>query len=487
MNKAGQQESINIFDHFVSDEDSDPIQMNPSSPCEYLTEGWSARQFIKQHAAHVRYNVDKRAWFIWDGRGWVEDDGHQVYEKAKYTVAEMFTQANQLKRESQQRALRRHAMRADTARGIDGLLRMAQSASEVTVNSAVFDQKPWLFNVQNGTINLSTGEICRPQPQDMLTQMAPVTYDPKATCPTWESFLKEIMAGDMAMVEYLQRVLGYALTGDTSERCLFVLYGPTGANGKSTLLETWRALLGDYARQTETKTLMQSEGERVRNDLARLQGARFVTAVESKQGHRWDAEVVKQLTGNDTITARYLFKEHFEYRPQYKIFLATNHKPTATGTDNAFMERVRIIPFNVRFEPHQRDKQLGGKLRAELSGILNWAIKGCLQWQAQGLGEPPAVQEACAEYHRESDPVQRFLDECCNREGTVMSAELYEVYKRWAKAEGEFALSQKKFTQQLKAGGYTSRGTSKGTQWTGLSVDYLRMPIEQLPNNPPPR
>src|SRR5215475_2904260 len=143
---------------------------------------------------------------------------------------------------------------------------------------------------------------------------------------------------------------------------------------------------------------MQSDVERVRNDVARLQGARFVTAVESKQGRRWDAEVVKQLTGNDTVNARYLFKEYFEYKPQYKIFLATNHNPMVVGVDNALMERLRIIPFNVRFEPSQRDKQLDRKLRAELSGILNWAVEGCLRWQAEGLGTPPVVQEAGAEY-----------------------------------------------------------------------------------------
>jgi len=203
-------------------------------------------------------------------------------------------------------------------------------------------------------------------------------------------------------MEFMQRAVGYALTGDVGEQCLFVMWG-TGANGKSTFVETLHALLGDYAQKAEMRTLLHRDTDTVRNDLARLRGARLVSAVEIGRGKRLNEELVKELTGGDTITARFLVREYFEFRPEFKLFLAVNHKPQIHGTDEAIWRRVKLVPFNVYIPPEERDKALGGKLRAELPGILNWALEGCLEWQRGGLREPEEVIAATADYRREQD------------------------------------------------------------------------------------
>jgi putative DNA primase/helicase len=216
--------------------------------------------------------------------------------------------------------------------------------------------------------------------EDLITKLAPVDYVPQAQCPEWEKFLDRIMAGNRALIAFLQRAVGYALTGDTREQVLFVLYG-TGANGKTTFLETVRAMLGDYAMHTNFSAFLQSEHSTARNDLARLAGARFVSASEVQGGRRLSEDVIKQITGGDTVTARYLYHEFFEYRPQCKLFLAVNHRPVIRGTEHAIWRRVHLIPFTVTIPNEEQDKTLGEKLRAELPGILNWATQGCRDWQ----------------------------------------------------------------------------------------------------------
>jgi putative DNA primase/helicase len=269
----------------------------------------------------------------------------------------------------------------------------------------------------------------------------------------------------------LQKVTGYALTGVTSEQALFLLYG-TGANGKSTFLEVVRALSGVYARQAEFATFLARTSDTVRNDLARLAGARFVTAVEAASGRRLDEALVKQLTGGDPITARFLFQEFFEFTPQFKLFLATNHKPVIRGTEHAIWRRIHLIPFEVTISLEQQDRTLPDKLRAELPGILAWAVEGCLAWQREGLSMPDKVQQATASYREEMDTFGLFLTDRCLQNATVSTTTeaLYQAYCTWCRANGEYELSKNHFGMRLRDRGFTPTRLGNDRAWKGIAL-----------------
>jgi putative DNA primase/helicase len=338
------------------------------------------------------------------------------------------------------------------------------------------DQPHWLLNCANGTLDLKTGTLRPHRREDLLTKCLALAYDPEATCPTWERFLWHVMGGSVAqddpdesaavhqaryeaderarrLIGFLQRAVGYSLTGDTSEHCFFLLYG-TGRNGKGTFVETVQAMLGPYGKTAEMSTFLARQTETVRNDLADLHGARFVSASEADKGKRLAESLVKRLTGGDRIKARFLFQEYFEFLPQMHVWLAVNDKPIIRGTDLAMWERIRLIPFEVFLKPEERDKHLGEKLRAELSGILAWAVKGCLEWQRyDGLKEPAEVTQATNDYRQEMDTLRQFIDECCIRtpQAMVKAGTLYKAYQQWCEDNGSQAESLKEIGYRLDA------------------------------------
>jgi putative DNA primase/helicase len=281
------------------------------------------------------------------------------------------------------------------------------------------------------------------------------------------------MAEKPELIKFLQRSIGYALTGSTREQVLFFLYG-TGANGKSTFIETCRNLLGDYAQQSEFDTFVTKKNDGPRNDIARLKGARLVAAVEAAQGRQLDENVIKQVTGGDTVTARFLYHEHFEFVPQFKLFLVANHKPVIVGTDEAIWRRIRLIPFTVTIPKEERDKHLLEKLQRELPGILAWAVRGCLKWQEDGLGEPEAVSIATADYRREMDVMADFIEEQCvlGERETADAGMLYGKFHDWAKNNGEEELTQKKFGTQLRERGFEAAKKRGHRCWVGLRLRY---------------
>jgi putative DNA primase/helicase len=299
-----------------------------------------------------------------------------------------------------------------------------------------------------------------------------VEYDPEATCPRWDKFLHRIMDGNENLLRFLKRMVGYCLTGDTSEQLLFLLYG-TGANGKSTFLETIRCLLGDYARQADLNTFVARSSDAIRNDIARLQGARLVSAVEAEASKKLDEPLIKQITGCDTVTARFLHKEHFEFKPTCKVVLASNHNPCLSGTDEGIWRRIRRVPFGVRIPEPERDLALQGKLKVELSGILRWALEGLADWQREGLGIPEEVKAATDTYREEMDVLADFLSEWCvlNPLAKVSAKPLYEVYCAWAVESREVALTQKAFGRNLRARGLKrQKGTGGYWYWHGIKV-----------------
>jgi len=333
------------------------------------------------------------------------------------------------------------------------------------------DADAWRLNVSNGTLDLRTGRLLRHDPGALITKLAPVEHSTDARCPIWLTFLDRIMRGDVDVIAFLQRALGYALTGDVSEQVMFFLYG-TGANGKSTLLNTVHAVLGDYASHTPTETLLLKRGDTIPNDLARLKGARFVTAVEAEGGRRLAEARVKQMTGGDPISARFLHGEWFDYAPEYKLFCAVNHKPSVKGTDHAIWRRIRLIPFTVTIPEHEQDRRLGDTLRGELSGVLRWMLEGCLAWQKQGLGESEAVKTATGAYREEMDMIAAFLGDCCviDETSSASKSELYQRYEEWCAAGGEQRMTKSELGIRLVERGVEDGKSGSVRLWRGLGL-----------------
>jgi putative DNA primase/helicase len=447
------------------------VRYQPTSPllAANRTDLGNAERFAAFAGDRFRYVHAWGAWLFYDGKRWTRDADGGATRWCRDTLRAVAAEAGTLAEPAARDQLRKHALDSEAAARINAMTTLAQALLPVATDA--LDRDPDLLNVANGTLDLRSGTLRPHDRADLLTRLAPVAYDPEARCPRWDAFLLRCMGGDGELVAFLQRAVGYALTGHTSEQVLLLLYG-TGANGKSTFLETLRALLGDYATQTDFTTFQKREGEGVRNDLARLVGTRFVSAVEAEAGVPFAEALVKQVTGGDVITARFLFREFFEFRPTFKLWLAANHKPTVRGNDHGIWRRIRLVPFTVTIPEPERDPALLIKLAAELPGILAWAVRGCLDWRERGLGAPDAVKAATASYREEMDAFGGFLDETCvvHEAASVTAKELYTAYQTWCEANGERARSQKALAMALRERGFTAVRTKKARGWAGLGL-----------------
>ncbi len=438
---------------------------------EPLTDLANARRFAQEHHENLRFVARSRQWLVWDGKRWRLDDTGEVSCRAKDTVRNLFSTAAALTDSGEREKRMRFALSAQSAKRIGGMVELAKSEPGIPITQDQLDADPWLLNTENGTLDLRTGDLSNHRREDLITKLAPVTYDPAATCPQWEAFLDKIMAGDKDRIRYVQKALGYALSGDTREQCFFILHG-TGANGKSTLTTVVAKLAGGYSQHTPTETLLTRRSDSIPNDVARLHGARLVTAAEAECNRSLAESLVKQLTGGDKIAARFLHGEFFEFTPSFKLFLAVNHKPGIKGTDHAIWRRVRLIPFDVTIPQDEQDRTLPEKLEAERAGILRWLVEGCLAWQEEGLGSPAAVTAATADYRDEMDTVGPFLDEDCFRDpkAQTLAKDLYEAYNWWCKDLAETPLSKPDFGSRLAEKGFTAGRTKEGRHWRGLGL-----------------
>jgi putative DNA primase/helicase len=440
-----------------------------------LSDYFNALALVDQCRTDVHYCYPWKSWLPWTGTHWQRDDTGTVMQWAKATIRGMLDTLKDLMDDTARDELYKHIKSSLSTSRLEGMVKLAQDEPGIPVLPDALDQHHWLLNCANGTLDLKTGTL-RPHTRgDLLTKCLALAYDPEAPCPTWERFLWHIMGGSVEqddpdesaavhqaryeaderarrLIGFLQRAVGYSLTGDTSEHCFFLLYG-TGRNGKGTFIETVQAMLGPYGKTAEMSTFLARQTETVRNDLADLHGARFVSASEADKGRRLAESLVKRLTGGDRIKARFLFQEYFEFLPQMHVWLAVNDKPIIRGTDLAMWERIRLIPFEVFLKPEERDKHLGEKLRAELPGILTWAVKGCLEWQRyDGLKEPDDVKQATAAYRKEMDTLGQFLDECCTRSAQVRvkASTLYKAYQEWCADNGYQADSMMEIGYRLE-------------------------------------
>jgi putative DNA primase/helicase len=367
------------------------------------------------------------------------------------------------------------AVKSESRERINAALDLAQSVDRIAVTGDDWDADKWLLGVGDGVVDLRTGEFREGRREDSLTLSTNVAYDPQATCPRWRKFLDEIFNDNFELSDYIQRAVGYSLSGNVREHCLFLCYG-TGRNGKSVFLNTIASMLGDYATGTPFSTFEMSRYQsQSTNDLAALRGKRFVSARETQEARRLNEARVKAVTGGDPITARFLYAEFFTYFPQFKFWLAVNHKPIIRDTSEGMWSRVRLIPFTVSFRGRE-DKKLEDTLRGELPGILGWALAGCRKWQElDGLAEPQVVIRATKEYKEESDPVGVFLAECTepkpNFSATTDAKALYDFYVSWCEDAGEEPLSQTAFGRRLAEKGYEKIRTSNGRNaYRGIDV-----------------
>jgi P4 family phage/plasmid primase-like protien len=446
-----------------------------------LTDYGNAERLVARHGANLRHCHTWGKWLVWTGHRWEIDDTAEVERWAKDTIRSIYSEAGSTIDDAARKQVADHAKNSESRSRLDAMIALAASEPNIPILADVLDADPWLLACENGTIDLRTGQLKPSDPTDYITRLAPVTYDPTAECPTFVAFLDRIFKSDVDLITFIQKAIGYCLTGNTSERCLFILYG-CGRNGKSTLQQIMLALFGDYGLRTPTSTLLQKNHDAVPNDVARLQGVRFVAASETDQGRRMAESLVKDLTGQDKISARYMRAEWFDFIPVCKIWLGTNHRPEITGTDKAIWDRVRLVPFDVRIPdvtdesvlPEMRaDPDLLDKLKAELPGILAWAVRGCLLWQSERLGWPSAVRKATDKYQADMDVLAGFVDEMCtvNKRAIVPVGALYTAYTKWTDSENLKPIEKRRFGDWLIERGFTQEKKDKGRRfWVGIGL-----------------
>lgn len=440
------------------------------------TDGWRAKYLCNQFGADIRWIDEWGKWLIWDGKRFEIDRTRKIEYLAKQTVADMLREAAlRVERGDNAKELIEQAKKADSHAKYTAMINLAKSEPEIPIVSEQLDTDPMLFNVLNGTVNLRTGELKEHLRVDHITKLAPVHYRDKATCPEWMAFLSKIMDDDEELITFLQRAVGYSLTGEIREQILLIMYG-IGANGKTTFIEAIKGLMGDYAKDCEPDLIVQRKHEAHPAGLADLMGARFVSTTEIGENVRLNEALIKRLTGGDTIKARFMRQDWFEFQPTHTLWIAVNHKPNIKGTDTGIWRRPKLIPFEVTIPDSEQIPlaQMLETFKRERSGILNWAIEGCLEWQTDGLGLPAKIYEATKAYREEMDVVGRFIDDYCILRNTAIarSGQLYKAYQEWCESNGEFAQSNKKLSQNLVEKGYEKDRDDQSVFFKGIGLAY---------------
>ena len=440
------------------------------------TESGNAEMFADLYADAVRFDHKQGRWLVWNrkrGR-WAEDKQHKVRGMMAATARQRLRSALTLPEHHEDRSKQtKWALSSESRYRIDAALELAKSLPPISDSGENWDANPMVLGVANGIVDLRRGRLRAARPEDLIALYSPVAFDPEAKCPRFEQFILEVCNGDQELVSFMQRAIGYSLTGRTDEQALFLCYG-TGANGKSTLLGVLHYILGDYAVNVPFSALEKLGRSNIPNDLAMLAGRRFATAIETGEDVRLNESRIKAITGGDPITARYLYHENFTFDPTHKLWLAFNHKPRIADESEGMWRRVRLIPFTRQFSGEERDDTLLDTLKAEAPGILAWAVRGCRLWQREGLGEPRTVAIASAAYREESDDLGRFIDECCivSPGASVPAGTLWERYLQWAERNDETPLSRQAFTERMRKKGFgAGRSGRQGTRtWVGLSL-----------------
>ena len=405
-----------------------------------VTEDSAALAFAQQYRGELLFDHDAGCWFCWTGNHWQQERTKLAFAWARDLIRDL----------TESETIKVKALGRKTA-FTSGVERFAQTDRCFAITAAEWNRDPYLLATPRGTVDLRTGKLRPASPDDRINKITAVGPPAAIECARWLAFLAEATGNDAELINFIQRWCGYSLTGDISEHALVFCYGP-GGNGKTVLLNTVSAILGDYATVAAMETFVASQFDQHPTDMAMLCGARLVTAAETEEGRAWAETKIKQLTGGDPISARFMRQDFFTYKPTFKLMIIGNHEPALRNVDDAARRRINIVPF-IR-KPAVIDKQLEDKLRVEWPGILRWMIQGCLNWQTVGLAPPETVLAATASYFDNQDLVSQWLEEKCdaepgNEHKTSTSAQLFKSWSDYAKAAGDPPGTRKSFARIL--------------------------------------
>lgn len=448
-----------------------------------MTDTGNAHRLYDKYGKVIRYSYNRKKWYFWTGKVWMLDESGEIKKMADEVCEDLKREAWNIPDDDLQDKMLRFAKRTASSAGKEAMIRECQHLYDIPASPDMFDGYVDYLNCQNGIVNLRNGELIPHDANFMMSKICNAEYDQKKKPPKmWLKFLDDITNGDKKLQDYIQKSIGYSISGSNSEQCAYFLYG-IGNNGKSTFLDTVSDMLGSYASNAQPETIMlQSKfgNGGAGSDVARLKSARFVTCEEPTEGVRLNEGLLKQLTGGSKVTCRFLYGDEFEYTPEFKIWLATNHKPVIRGTDVGIWRRIKLVPFEVNIPKEKVDKNLKYKLRQEFSQILAWAVDGCIRWQKEGLEDPESVASATKEYKREMDLIAGFLEQCVVIDYTcserIMASDLFALYSRWAKANNEWEMSSKRFAKEI-----SEKLPEKGRSNKGMY--YSRIKLTEYAND----
>lgn len=439
-----------------------------------MTDVGNANRFVNDWGSELRYISSDNQWMAWTDGMWVADRNGAVIERAKDTTARIYNEAAHYSATNSGLASRlaKHASNSQQESRIKAMISLARSQASIPVGRNHFDADELLLGVNNGVIDLRDSSFGEAKPSQLISKRSPVNFNANAKCPQFEAFLLKIMGGNTDLIDFLQRAVGYTLTGRTTEQCLFFLHG-AGSNGKSTLLNILAVLMGDYAVNAASDMLIArpSTGGAT-SAIAALAGARFVVSNEVADGSKLDETLVKQLTGGDKMTARKLYCELFEFTPNFKLWIAGNYRPVIKGGDHGIWRRIKLIPFDVTIPEADKNLNLPTLLRDELPGILNWALEGCRKWQTLGLKPPAEVTAAVEEYRSDMDEVGHWIAErCIQQSGKQLSpGDAYRDYRVWAEASGLRPMSKQALGHKLTERGISRKHTKTGDVYQNIGL-----------------
>lgn len=446
-----------------------PAPVEPPSVGELIagTDMAFARRLHTRHGHNLKFSIE-RAWLVWSGSRWqIDDKGVLVSALAKESAESMLDEIRDARDRNEAFKV---AKLAAQKRAIEAAVWLARSESGVLARLVDFDVDAMLLNVQNGIVDLSSGKLMPHDKNKLCSMMAGTRYDPTAHAPRWRSFIGEVTGENIDLMDYLQTLCGYLLTASVAEHCMAFLYG-LGRNGKSVFLETLQSMMGDYACSAAPELVMASKHQGIPNDVARLRGIRAVFMNETEQGARFAESKLKQLTGGDTLNARFLREEFFDFKPTHKLVMRGNYQPTVNGTDDGIWSRIRLVPFTQSFLGRE-DRTLPDALRGELPGVLNWAIEGCLRWQREGLVTPAVVSDAVNDYRSESDTLGRFITDHCEARPAfdVKSAAFFKKYRQFCEDSGERWVSSKMLPHEMERRGFKQKRLASGVVFLGIQI-----------------
>jgi P4 family phage/plasmid primase-like protien len=426
----------------------------------------NAHRLRHLYGDRIRYEHTRQRWLVWEGTHWQADENGSIWRLAE-AVADSIRQEAAQAPDKVSDMLMGWSKKSQSKARQEALIHLARNMTPLAITTAALDTDDWTFNLLNGTVDLRSGELREHRRDDHITRVSPVTYEPDARCPLWLECLNQWMRGDSELISYLQTLAGYWLTGDVNWQILPIFYGE-GANGKSTFLDTLAAILGPYAGIAPPDLLIANPGQSHPTELADLWGKRFVIASETEEGKSLRIALVKSLTGDSTIKARFMRQDFFEFRRTHKLVLSTNHKPRVADATNAAWRRLKLVPWTVIIPQEQQDRNLMAKLKAEAPGILLWMLDGVAALQEEGIVDPEIIKNATLDYRHDENPIQDFLDEMCMfaPNAWIANGELYQRYNQYCATLGEkFTLSRRKFVERI----VRVAGVKLEVKWVGGS------------------